>query len=121
MANDYMKNMTLEERLEMQVKAIASKEAKRKWANENLKLTYLDEPHWRNLASKAGFRLAPSYEPSTNAKYIHRLLKHIGKDNSWLELHTGCKNANAFAKMEPTWTAFAIQGTLLEDYFGENP
>lgn len=119
--NDYIKNLTPEERAVNLEKGRLAREAKRKWANENLKLTYLDEPHWRNLASKAGFRLAPSYEPSTNAKYIHRLLKHISKDNSWLELHTGCKNANAFAKMEPTWPAFAIQGTLLEDYFGENP
>lgn len=110
-------NLTQEERLEMQAKAKASKEAKRNWANENLKLSYADESHWRSLASEAGFRLAPSYEPSTNVKYIRRLLKHTGKDNSWLELHTGCKNANEFAKMEPLWTAFAIQGTLLENYF----
>lgn len=119
MMNDYMKNMTPEHRLEMQVKAMASKEAKRKWANENLKLTYADEPHWRSLASEAGFRLAPSYEPSTNVKYIRRLLKHIGKDNSWLELHTGCRNVNELSKMNPDWTAYAVQGCLLENFMEE--
>lgn len=116
-----LSNITPEQRLQMQAKVRASKEAKRTWANDNLKINYADEAHWRSLASEAAFRLAPSYEPSTNAKYIRRLLKHIGKDNSWLELHTGCKNANAFAKMEPAWTAFAIQGTLLENYFEELP
>jgi hypothetical protein len=112
-------NLTTEERQIMQDKARGSKEAKRKWANENLKLSYADETHWRALASEVGFRLAPAYEPSGNTKYIRRLLRHLDKDNSWLELHTGCATANELSKMNPEWTAYAVQGCLLENYFSD--
>jgi hypothetical protein len=118
MNKDYLINLTPEERIALREKAKASREAK-KVAGESLKQDYSDEAHWRSLASQFGFRLAPSYEPSTNVKYIRRLLKHIGKDSEWIELHTGCKNANEFSKMNPNWKAYAVQGCLLESYCEE--
>lgn len=104
---------------EQRAAAKLTKSNKKEWAKNNLKNIYLDEAHWRSLASEIGFRLAPSSEPSTNVKYIRRLMKHLDVDNEWLERHTGCRNANEFARMEPTWTAYAIQGTLLENYFSD--
>lgn len=116
---EHLLKITPEERAAMVERSKQAKKDQKEYAEANLKLDFMDEPEWRRMASKVGFRLATRYAPSTNPKYIRKLLRHLGKDSSWLEEHTGCKNSMILATMNPTWPAFAVQGCILESYLSE--
>lgn len=117
---EHLKNVSAEDRKLMQEKAAEKRKKQKEYAEANLKLDFEDENHWRDLAQKSGFRLAQRYAPSTETKHVRKLLKHLGKDTSWLEEVSGVKSIKVFCSMNPSWPAFAIQGTLLENYFEEN-
>lgn len=116
---EHLLSITAEERAAMVERSKQVKKEQKEYAEANLKLDFMDEPVWRKMASEVGFRLATRYAPSTNPKYIRKLLKHIEKDSKWLEEHTGCKNPIILATMNPTWPAFAVQGCILESYLSE--
>ncbi|MNF64839.1 hypothetical protein D3C85_292890 [compost metagenome] len=111
-------NLTEEQRKEMYEKARISREEKKK-AGEHLKNDFLDEGHWRELASQVGFRLAAKHIPCSETKYIKRLLNHLGKEADWWKENNGYNKFSSFAKDNPDWPAFAAQGLVLEDYFNE--
>lgn len=110
--------LTLEQRQEILAKAAASREAKKE-AGLHLKQDFLDESHWRDLASQVGFRLAAKHIPCSETKYIKRLLKHLGKEPEWWKESNGFSKFNQFAVNNPDWPAYAAQGLILEDYFDE--
>lgn len=117
--SDHLKNVSLEDRKLMQEKAAEKRKKQKEFAEANLKLGFEDKDHWRMLAQKVGFRLAQRYVPSTETKHVRKLLKAINKDSSWLEQVSGVKSVKVFCSLNPTWPAFAIQGTLLENYCEE--
>lgn len=118
MANN-LPNMTTEERQEMIKKGAEVKREKQQWAKENLKTTWEDENHWRELSKKHGYRLPVWYEPA-KSKHVNRFLKAKGLEKEWYQDHTGYTNGNNEAKSNPKLPAFAQIGLLLEAYDEEH-
>lgn len=117
MNKDYLTNLTPEQRLEMREKAKASKDAKRLFAQENLKSEWADENHWRELASRIGFRLPASYIPCSEVKHLKRLLKVCNIDpKHWSEIE-GFKTLKGFSSLNPEMPSFVRCGLVLEYYF----
>lgn len=94
------------------------KEEKEKYAREFLKTEYMDMSHWESLASGKGFRLALWYLPCSELKYARKLMRYLGVDSRWWKDHNGC-SLEAWARMNPTWTARAMQGIILESFENE--
>lgn len=112
-----LSNITSEERLEMQQKSKASREAK-KLAAQNLKTDWLDLPHWRELASQANIRLPIQYAPASELKHLRKALKRLSIDPAkWCEVQ-GYKTLKGFANDNPEANAVLEVGLLLE-YWGE--
>ena len=111
----HLKNITPEQRKQMQEQAAESRKLKQEWARKNLKLDWEDDAHWRALASKYDYRLPVWYEPCSS-KFTNRFLKKMGLSKEWYEEVTGYKNANIEAKENPRLPAYAAVGLLLEAY-----
>ena len=94
--------------------ATASRLAKKQWAEENLKLTYDDLPHWKELASKYNTRLPSYVHPNTASKYLKRMLTHLGVDSKEYLESCGVKSFKQLAEMNPEYNAQAEVGLLLE-------
>lgn len=108
--------ITPEQRAGMQEKAKLTREAK-KLAGESLKQDYADENHWRELASRIGFRLPARYIPCSELKHLKRLLKLLQIDpKHWAEIE-GCKTLKAFSVLNPEMPSYARCGLVLEYYF----
>lgn len=91
-----------------------AKKAKVEWAKENLYLSYLDEPTWRELSKKYSFRLPSWYQPASSTKYCKRLMKHLGGDMQEYIEYCGCKTLTQLVKLNPEETAVAFCGHILE-------
>jgi hypothetical protein len=116
MLKDYLTHLTPEQRLEMQAKAKATREAK-KLAGKNLKQDFPDESHWRDLASRIGFRMPASYIPCSETKYLKKLLKLCNiHPTGWVEIE-GYSSLKGFAVDNPDWPCYARCGLVLEYYF----
>lgn len=116
MKSDYLKNLTAEQRVELREKAKASREAK-KLAGAILKNDFADEPHWRELASKIGFRMPATYIPCSETKHLKKALKLCNIDpKEWAEIE-GYSSLKGFGIDNPDWPAYARIGTLLEHFF----
>lgn len=111
-------NFTPEERAANLEKARKAREQKKE-AGQHLRNDFVDEPHWRANASKLGFRLAASYIPASEGKYLRRLLKHLDRDMDWWRECTGYKNVEQFYKDNPDWPCYALQGITIDDYLEE--
>ena len=98
--------------------AIASRLAKKQYAEENLKLDYDDLPHWKELASKYSTRLPSYVHPNTASKYLKRMLTHLGVDSKEYLESCGVKNFKQLAELNPEYNAQAECGYILE-YFDE--
>lgn len=111
--------LTPEERLEMQEKAKATREAKR-LAGESLKQDFgSDETKWREMASEIGFRMPSSYIPASETKHLKKLLKLCKIDpKQWLEVE-GLKTLKSFSVLNPEYPAYSHCGLFLEWYFEE--
>lgn len=116
--NDYIKNLTPEERAANREKGRLAKESK-KLAGEDIKQDYVDLPHWRTLASEFGIRLPSTYLPATETKHIRRALKKLNIEVSdWLEVQGFTKIAD-FGIANPEHSAVLEVGLALE-YKKEN-
>lgn len=117
---DYLVNLTVEQRLQMVIKSKNTRDAKRAWGEEHLKQDYgQDEAHWRALASEAGIRLPAKYIPSSDTKYLKRILKKLNIEaKEWLDVE-GYTTLKDFSVNNPTWPSYAHIGLLLE-YWKEN-
>lgn len=115
MKGDYLAKLTAEDMQLIRIKAKETKDAKRLYAQENLNTDYGDdEAVWRALAKEVGFRLPVWYHPASNTKYVKKLLKHLGIHvKEWLEVE-GFSKLGDFAIANPTWTALAHCGLVLE-------
>ena len=112
MSNPTFTPMTQEQRQQ----AKETREAKKLLAEKTLKLEYADENHWAPLASKYSVRLPVYYQPSSEIKYVRRIAKKLNIDINEFLSSTGYPNVKSLASANPTWTARAICGTLLEFY-----
>ncbi|MBG23725.1 MAG: hypothetical protein CMF22_10415 [Idiomarinaceae bacterium] len=111
----YLSTITAAEREELRLKGAEKREEKRIWAEANLKLEWDDHSHWRDLASKYGYRMPNKHEPC-GSKHTNRFLRKFGLSKEWYQDHTGFKNANEEFRVNPTLPAFAAVGFLLEAY-----
>ena len=109
------KNLSKEERAILLEKARVSREEKLKYAEENLQMSYgEDDDHWTKLAKKHGIRLPQKHIPASETKYLKKALKKLGvTPKEWLE-EEGLTTLKQFAILNPTWTARAHVGLLLE-------
>lgn len=111
-------HITAEDRLKAQDLAREVRQNKIEYAQEHLKLDYMDMQYWESLASKHNFRLALWYLPCSELKYARRLMKHLGVDSKWWREHNEC-SLESWVKINHTFTARAMQGIILESYNGE--
>lgn len=91
-----------------------NREAAQLWAKENLKTEYMDENYWRDTASKVGLRLPGWWIPSSEVKYIRRACKKLNIDINDFTDSTGFSNLNQLVANNPTFTALAMVGLVLE-------
>lgn len=105
-------SMSIEERLIAQQKAQASRDAKKVFAEENLKLSYLDEPYWSSKASELNIRLPQQFD--VGAKGLRKVAKKLGVDiKAFLET-TGCSNLNELVQLNPTWNSRSLAALIME-------
>lgn len=81
-----------------------------------LKQDWEDMPHWKELASKYNVRLPTYYQPATETKYLKRLLKHLGVDQSEYLEACGVASVKELVSLNPTYPAYVECGLLLEYY-----
>ena len=108
-------NLTPEQRAEALKKAQAARIEKQK-AGEHLKQDWLDESHWRVLASKYGIRLPASYLPNSDTKYLKRICTKLGIDIREYVDYCGCRNLKELVKMNPSYPAWVETCFMLEWY-----
>lgn len=106
--------LTPEERLIAQQKAQASRDAKKLFAEENLKLVYFDEPYWSARASDLNIRLPQKYD--VGAKGIRKVAKKLGVNIKEFLDSTGCSNINELVQLNPTWNSRALAALVMEFY-----
>lgn len=117
-----LNNLTDQERQEMKIKAQEARQAKREFAEKNLKIDWEDDSYWIDLAKKHQYKLPQRFDKA-GSKWVNRFLKAKGLDIEWYRDHTGIANGNKEALMNPAMTARAQVGLLLEAYdedFGDN-
>ena len=104
--------MTQEQRLIAQQKAQASRDAKKVFAEENLKLSYADDSYWTDKASDLGIRLPQKHD--VGAKGLRKVAKKLGVDiKAFLET-TGCSNLNELVALNPTWNSRSLAALIME-------
>lgn len=106
-------NMSDEQRAEVIKMAQEARIAKRA-AGQHLRQDFGDETLWRSLASEVGLRMASSYIPCTEIKYVNKALKVVGKDTAWLKNHSGLSTKEFMLSFGDDAPAWAIQGLILE-------
>lgn len=107
-----MKIFTEEERLVAQEKAKQTKIAKKKYAEENLKTSFLDEPYWASKASELNIRLPQKND--VGVKGLRKVAKKLGVDiKAFLET-TGCSNLNELVTLNPTWNSRSLAALIME-------
>lgn len=118
MASEHLKEITPEQRADMQEKARISLEIKKE-AGKHLKQDFSDEPAWRRMASEVGFRLPATYIKCNDVKYVRRLIKHLGRDVDWYKQCSGYGSLHGFYRDNKDWPMYALCGVILEDHFTE--
>lgn len=112
-------NATQEQRKAWLDKSVESRRLK-KLAGENLIQDWGDDGNeWSRLASLAKFRLPPSHLPSSELKYVRKLLKKIDRDMDWCKTVFGYTSMMQFSKDNPKWNIVALCGLILEDWNDE--
>jgi len=105
---------TPQQREEALEKSRLAKLAKKEYAEKHLKLSFADEPVWRELAQNLGVRLPQRFD--TGPRGIKKVAKKLGIDiNDWVEC-TGFTTLAALCAANKTWPSWAICGLMLEHY-----
>jgi len=104
--------LTEDERQAAQQKAQESREAKKAYAEANLKLSYFDESFWTAKATELGLRLPQQYD--TGAKGMRKVAKKLGVDIKEFLETTGCSNLLELVQLNPTWNSRALASLILE-------
>ena len=84
------------------------------FARNNLKVTYVDQPHWVSLASKYSCKLPLWWKPARDVKYLRRVAKKANFDLNVFVESTGCSNIKEYADLNSNWSVLGLVGTLLE-------
>lgn len=84
------------------------------YARNNLKVSYIDQPHWVVLASKYNCKLPGWWYPSRDVKYLRRAAKKANFDLNVFVESTGCSNIKEYADLNSNWSVLGLVGTLLE-------
>ena len=105
-------NFTPEERLIAQQKAQESRDAKKVFAEENLKLDWQDENFWRTSAASLGVRLPQKYD--VGSKGVKKIAKKLGVDVNDFLSTTGCSTLKDLVELNPTFPSFALCGLVIE-------
>ena len=114
MKSEHLKNITPEQRTAILEQARIARAEKAKWAKENLKLDWMDDAHWRELASKYNTRLPNKTAPNTEVKYLKRLFKSVGIDYKEYLDACGVTTLKQLVSLNPHMPAFAEVGFALE-------
>ncbi len=109
-----MLDMTPEERALVLQKAQETKLEKKRFAEENLKVEYEDENHWRSLASELGIRLPQKYE--VGPRGVRRVARKLNIDLKLFLEEAGFNTLKDLCSANPKWTSLALAGLLLEWY-----
>ena len=105
-------SMSAEERLIAQQKAQAARDSKKVYAEENLKLNYVDEPYWANKASELNIRLPQQFD--VGPKGMRKVAKKLDVDlKAFLET-TGCANLNELVQLNPKWNSRSLAALIME-------
>ena len=84
------------------------------YARNNLKVSYIDRPHWVGLASKYNCKLPLWWKPAIDVKYLRRVAKKANFDLNVFVESTGCSNIKEYADLNSNWSVLGLVGTLLE-------
>ena len=110
MSNPNFTPITDEQREQAKQQRLADQE----YARNNLKINYVDQPHWVNLASKYNCKLPMWWKPSSDVKYLRRVAKKANFDLNLFVESTGCSNIKGYADLNSNWSVLGLVGTLLE-------
>lgn len=94
------------------------------YARNNLKINYVDQPHWVTLAAKYNSKLPGWWYPSSDIKYLRRIAKKANFDLNLFVDSTGCSNIKEWVNLNSNYTALGAAGSLLEyidEYFTNPP
>jgi hypothetical protein len=92
-------------------KASVAKAAFNKENEHKYKLDYMDSKHWQELGSKYNIRMPTHNEPAS-IKIIKKYLRKAKVETTvWNE--TLC-SMTEWLEYNPTWTAYAVAGLILE-------
>lgn len=105
----WLKPMTTEERQVVAQRRIEEQQ----WAEEHLKLDWMDEGWMREIAHEAGLKLAAWHYPASTSKYIRRALKAVGKDGAWHKDVFGF-TINEWSNVNPKHPAWVAQCLIVE-------
>jgi len=119
----HLSNLTDEQRVEMREKAAESKRIAVEYAQNNLKLEYAEMNHWESIARSYNIRQPQAHFPAYDIKYMRRIANKIGFDIDIFVRETGFKGLKQFAEANPTWSARAVSGLVLECFteYKKNP
>lgn len=112
MLNSNLPILTPEERLITQQKAQESRDAKKVFAEENLKLDWQDENFWRASAASLGVRLPQRFD--VGSKAVKKIAKKLGVDLNEFLATTGCSTLKELVELNPTFPSFALCGLVIE-------
>lgn len=93
--NNYLSNITQEQRTAMREKAQASRQAANKHAQETYYTWPLSEGHWLELASQFSIRL-PTFSKKATGQLLYKYARQLGLlDGSWEEAMFGTAYASS--------------------------
>ncbi len=110
----FITNMTAEQRTEALAKAQEARKQKQLdiQSNKHLyKTSYLDMGYWEGLASKYKVRM-PSRDEGVSAKILRKYLRKAGVEVETFNSHY--TSMKYFVENNPTWSAYAAAGVILE-------
>jgi hypothetical protein len=114
MALEHLKKKTPEEMKEIREKGLlarAKKKEERANNIHNLRDNWLDEGHWRNLASKYKLRMPNMYDLPSSA-LLTRVLKKLNMTRQQFNEHY--TSYSYFVKNNPDVSAYVLCGLILE-------
>ncbi len=80
----------------------------------SMKIEYLDDAHWVDLATARGLKL-PNLATACTQAAVAPWLKRLGISRDEFTRWCGYRNPTAWSAANPTWSLRSLVGLLLED------
>lgn len=113
-----LSNLTDTERQEFIEQAQRARKLKREqgieYAHKHLKLDYDEESYWKELSSKLGIRRFQWWQPA-NPKNMRKALKKVNRDVEWFKDITGFRTLKDHENANPSMSANAFIGFMMEE------